>query len=50
MIIQFNLIEKKRKRKKKQANTLAANPVTFGGGFGREGAYALTNGVIWGYT
>jgi hypothetical protein len=47
MIIQFYLIEKKRKKKQKQANTLAANPVTFGGGFGREGCvYALTNGII----
>ena len=36
MIIQFYLIEKKTKKQKKQANTLAANPVTFGGGFGRE--------------
>ena len=34
---------KKRKKKKKQANILAANPVTFGGGFGREGVCVCIN-------
>ena len=40
MIIQLDLIEKK-KEKKKQTNTLAANPLTFGRGFGREGVWGV---------